>query len=218
MLPGENILESEPLLTQKLQMSRGTVRKAISELVQEGYISPWHGKGNFGHPAVSKLSMRYDLNSNFRMLLEQAGHEVCSTRSAWDEIAIPPALQKRIGDANEDQYIRFTQNFSADGTNAIHSIVYINKNHLLKYPQKGVYEDNIDSFFHSHCTMGSEYVISWPIAKLDDKIATAFGLEPNLPLLSWEEMYYNILDECMGLIEVYFNPTIMNLSMLLHFS
>jgi DNA-binding GntR family transcriptional regulator len=161
--------------------------------------------------------MRYDLNSNFRMLLEKAGHVVLSTRSAWDEVAAPPTLKKRIELTSEERFIRFNQTFSADGTIAILSVVHINKNHLLKYPQEGVYEDNIDSFFQSHCTMGSEYVISWPIAKLDEKIAMSFGLEPNVPVLAWEEVYYNILDECMGLIEVYFNPTIMDLSMLLHF-
>ncbi|MDY0288506.1 MAG: hypothetical protein RBR15_06760 [Sphaerochaeta sp.] len=152
------------------------------------------------------------------MLLEQAGHEVRSTRSAWDEVDTPPPLQKRIGLPSEERYIRFNQTFYADGAIAILSVVHIHKNHLLKYPQEGVYEDNIDSFFQSHCTMGSEYVISWPLAKLDEKVATAFGLEHNVPVLSWEEVYYNILDECMGLIEVYFNPTIMDLSMLLHFS
>ena len=217
MQPGENILESEPLLTKKLKMSRETVRKAIAELVQEGLISRWHGKGNFGHPAVSKLSMRYDLNSNFRSLLEQAGHEVISIRSAWEEIDTPLALQKRIAHPTGERFIRFRQNFSADEKLAILSVVHINKKHLVQYPEEGLYEDNIDSFFQSHCTMKSEYVISWPKADVNEEIAAAFGLQSNVPMLSWEEVYYNIFDECMGLIEVYFNPNIMDLSMLLHF-
>lgn len=219
MQPGENILESEPLLAKKLQMSRETVRKAISELSKEGLISRWHGKGNFGHPAVSKLSMRYDLNSNFRLLLEQAGHTVISTRSAWEEITTPPpALQKRITHPSEERFIRFRQLFSADGKLAILSIVHINKKYLVQFPEEGVYEENINSFLQTHCTMKSEYVISWPKAEIQEEIATMFGVPSNTPLLSWEEAYYNIFDECMGLIEVYFNPDIMDLSMLLHFS
>jgi len=218
MGPGENILESEPILTKKLSMSRETLRKAISELSQEGLISRWHGKGNFGHPAVSRLPMRFDLNSNFRLLLEKAGFKVLSTRTNWQETAVPEALAKRAPDQTEAHFIQFQQYFTADGQLSIISDVYINQRHLMVYPEAGVYQDNIDNFFQTHCTMKSEYVVAWPKAEVNHQVAGEFNLPLDTPMLSWEEIYYNINDEIMGLIEVHFNPHIMDLSMLLHFS
>lgn len=44
--PGERI-PSENVLAEKLSLSRHTVRKAISELVNEGYLYTEHGRGTF---------------------------------------------------------------------------------------------------------------------------------------------------------------------------
>jgi GntR family transcriptional regulator len=81
MDPGNNQLEPENLLSKKLGMSRETVRKAMSLLIREGVITRWHGKGNFGHPAVSNLVMRVDINSDFRRILRNAGYKVETVRS-----------------------------------------------------------------------------------------------------------------------------------------
>ena len=78
---GDNQLEPENLLSKKLEMSRETVRKAMSILIREGVITRWHGKGNFGHPAVSNLVMRVDMNSDFRRILRNAGFKVKTVRS-----------------------------------------------------------------------------------------------------------------------------------------
>lgn len=213
----QNMLESEPSLARRLQMSRETIRKALTELEREGWISRWHGKGNFGHPTVSRLPMRFDLNSNFKLLLEQAGFSVTAFRGAWEDASVPPSLARRIPSGKSTGFITFIQDMYADDQLAIISTVYIDKEFLRAYPEQGQYTDNIDAFFSTHCTMKSEYVIAWPKAHIDEAIAKRFNLDADLPLLVWEEAYFTIYDECMGVIEVYFNPLVMDLSMLLHF-
>ncbi|MDD3822897.1 MAG: GntR family transcriptional regulator [Sphaerochaetaceae bacterium] len=214
---GDNMLPSEPTLTRALGMSRETVRKAIAELSREGLVSTWHGKGNFGHPSVLNLPMRYDLNSNFRLLLEQAGFDVLAQRGAHEITDLPERLRRRFP-TPDAPFIRFTQELTAHGELAIISDVYIKRDHLKVLPEAGPYTDNIDSFFSTHCTAPIEYVIAWPKADNHAINAVRFGLDPACPLLGWEEAYYNIHDVCMGIIEVHFNPKVMDLSMLLHFS
>jgi GntR family transcriptional regulator len=218
LAPGNNKLESEPTLTKKLGISRGTVRKALAELYREGLISQWHGKGNYGHPTVAALPMRFDVNSNFRLLLEQSGHTVKTTRSKWVDTMGNEEMEQRIPNALNTAYIMFDQEFLADNHLAIHTTVWIDKAYLVSYPKAGIYQRNIGDFFKKHCTMKSQYVISWQKATCSKEVTSLFGLPEDTPLLEWQEAYYNILDQCMGFIKVYFNPTIMDLSMLLHFS
>ena len=55
MSAGHNRLEPEEELTRRLGVSRATVREATQALVQEGYVTRRHGKGNFAHPSVASL-------------------------------------------------------------------------------------------------------------------------------------------------------------------
>ncbi|WP_320128488.1 GntR family transcriptional regulator [uncultured Sphaerochaeta sp.] len=218
MPPHGNQLESEPVLTKKLKMSRGTIRKALTELYREGLISKWRGKGSFGHPAVARLPMRFDVDSNFRLLLEHSGYRVHLTRSAWRETFGTEEMELRIPGARERSYVTFDQDFFADDSLAIHTTVCIDMGFIKVYPEPGEYHDNINKFFLTHCKMKSEHVISWQRAETNPLIASSFGLPPETPLLCWQEVYYNVYDECMGYIKINFNPGIMDLSMLLHFS
>ncbi len=218
MSPCSNMFESEPVLTRKLSVSRETVRKAMADLKQEGLISKRHGKGSYGHPAVASLPMRFDLNSNFRLLLERNGYSVRSIRSEWTAGALPEEKLKRLPLSRGSSFIHFSQNLYADGKLAIISEVSIDTAHLLVYPAAGEYQDNIKDFFLNHCDTGSSYVIAWPKAEVRPEIARAFFINPETPLLCWDEAYHNIHDEGMGIIKVYFHPEIMDLSMLLHFT
>jgi DNA-binding GntR family transcriptional regulator len=218
MPPALNQLESEPTLAKKLEMSRETIRKALTELYREGLISKWRGKGSFGHPAVARLPMRFDLDSNFRLLLANSGYQVYSTRSEWRETLGTDEMEVRIPQATEKSYVTFDQDFFANDDLAIHTTVSIDTSFIKVHPKPGEYHDNINKFFLTHCKMKSEHVISWQHAENNAEIATAFHLPAETPLLSWQEVYYNIYDECMGYVKIHFNPEIMDLSMLLHFS
>lgn len=218
LTPKKNKLPSEPALTHDLGMSRETIRKAMIELCQEGLITKSHGKGNFGHPAVSRLHMRYDLNSNFRLILENSGFLVTSIRTSWQPAQQRVALKKRIPECLLENLIELSQRYYANGKLAVVSDVFIAKTFLIESPEAGEFTDSINEFFAHHCTEKSEYVLAWPKAIIKEERAMEFGLEPHTPLLAWEEVYYNLYDEPMGLIEAYFNPDIMDLSMLLHFT
>lgn len=112
MEPGDNQLEPENLLSSKLAMSRETVRKAMSVLIREGVITRWHGKGNFGHPAVTNLPMRIDINSDFRRLLRSAGYKVKTLRSE-PVIATPSAeMLRRMPESENEKFLLINWSFT----------------------------------------------------------------------------------------------------------
>jgi GntR family transcriptional regulator len=217
MNPGDNQLEPENLLTTKLGMSRETVRKAMTTLIQEGSITRKHGKGNFGHPAVTNLAMRIDINSDFRRILTSQGYSVRSFRSEARVSSPSVGMLRRIPEVAGSRVVEFDLDFIADGRPAIHSSVELLKDIVVSVPPPGEYKENINAFLKEYCTTESNYTTAWLFAENKADEAARFGLDPSAALLCWEEVYYNIYDLKMGYVKIYFNSAIMDMSLLLKF-
>ena len=217
MNPGENQLEPENRLSKKLGMSRETVRKAMSLLIQEGVITRWHGKGNFGHPAVSNLVMRVDENSDFRRLLRNAGYIVKTERS--ESILQSPSkeLLRRIPEAADEEILSYELQFFADEKLAIHVNVELFNKFVKCKPESGVYTELITDELKKYCDVASAYSTAWQRAGISPEISSRFGINKETPILIWDEIYHDLNDYKIGYVEIYFNPEIMDLSMKLSF-
>ena len=214
---GANQLEPENLLSRKLGMSRETVRKAMSILIREGVITRWHGKGNFGHPAVSNLTMRVDINSDFRRILRNAGYKVKTVRSE-PRIDIPSQqMLKRIPEADREEILAYELQFFADTSLAIHVSVELRNKNVKCKPKKGEYSEIITDSLKNFCDVDSAYSTAWQRADISPEISSKFGIEKGTPLLVWDEIYYDLYDNKIGYVEIHFNPNIMDLSMKLNF-
>ncbi len=217
MHPGENQLEPENLLTAKLGMSRETIRKAITALMQEGIITRKHGKGNFGHPDVTNLPMRIDINSDFKRILTSLGYEVKSLTSAARTTAPSAGMLRRMPEAAKSKVVSFDIDYLADDVTALHGRVELLEEIVVTPPAPGEYYDNMNDFLTEHCRTPSNHTTAWLLAENAGSTARHFGLKPSAAILCWEEIYYNICDQKMGYIKIYFNPAVMDLSLLVKF-
>ena len=217
MDPGNNQLEPENLLSNKLGMSRETVRKAMSVLIREGVITRWHGKGNFGHPAVSNLIMRVDMNSDFRRILRNAGYQVKTIRS--ESILKTPSKQmlERIPEAVDEDVLFYELLFFADSRLAIHVNVELYNKYVTCIPESGTYSEIITDSLKKYCDVDSLYSTAWQRAGISSDISSKFGIDTKTPLLIWDEIYYDLNDCKICYTEINFNPEIMDLSMKLSF-
>jgi len=217
MDPGNNQLEPENNLSKKLSMSRETVRKAMSILIQEGVITRWHGKGNFGHPAVSNLVMRVDINSDFRRILRNAGYKVKTVRSESSRKEASAQMLHRIPEAASEDILSYELQFFADDRVAILVRVELLNKYIRSKPEKGIYSEIITDSLKKYCNVDSAYSTAWQRAGIAPEISEKFGIEINTPLLIWDEIYYDLSDYKIGYVEIFFNPEIMDLSMKLSF-
>ncbi len=217
MKPGKNQIEPENLLTTKLGMCRETIRKAMSTLIQEGIITRRHGKGNFGHPEVANLTMRIDINSDFRRILTSRGYSVRSFRSVASVLPPSVGMLRRMPEAAGSTVIGFDLDFFADGKLAIHGKVELLKDIVKSVPLPGEYKENINVLLKDHCITESNHTTAWLRAENAGQIAALFGLDPATALLCWEEVYYDLFDQKMGYVGISFNPAVMDLSLLLKF-
>jgi GntR family transcriptional regulator len=217
MKPGHNRLEPENLLSKKLEMSRETVRKAMSLLIREGVITRWHGKGNFGHPAVSNLIMRVDMNSDFRRILRNAGYTVRTERSEPFLKKPSPQMLNRIPEAESKEILGYELRFLAGSKLAIHVNVELFNKYVKSKPESGVYPEIITDSLKKYCDVDSAYSTAWQRAGISQEISKKFEIPPETALLIWDEIYYDLNDYKIGYVEVHFNPEIMDLSMKLSF-
>lgn len=73
-------LPSEEELCAYYNVSRATIREALTILHREGFISKRHGTGNFLNYSAINATMRFDLEIVLPQILEQAGHKVFTKR------------------------------------------------------------------------------------------------------------------------------------------
>src|SRR6056297_1704416 len=72
MRPGNNRLEPEEQLAKRYGTSRATVREALADLIQDGYITPWLGRGNFGHPHALNLNVHFYITYDLVHILQDS--------------------------------------------------------------------------------------------------------------------------------------------------
>jgi len=212
MVPKKNQLEPENLLASNLNVSRQTIRQAMSELIREGIISRWHGKGNFGHPNVLNLSMRIDLKSDFLIFLKGGGYSVkmilTDSRladSSW-------AMRRRIPEAISRKVIAFEKYYYADDELAILCKYEFFEEYLKKPISAGITHGNFEDFLRDYCTFNSTYTLAWMRAETNIEVATKFVIDQGTSFLIWDEVFFNHLDQKIFFVEVHFNPKIMDLS------
>ncbi len=212
MEPIENQLEPENLLAKKLNVSRQTIRQAMSELIREGIISRWHGKGNYGHPNVMNLSMRIDQKSDFKDFLEKRGYTVKMMLTDSELTASSWAMQKRIPEANGKQIVTFEKYYYADNNIAVHCRYEFFEEYMKNPVPGGIIEGSFTDFLKNYCKFDSTYTLAWLRAGQNTEIARKFVIDQGASMVIWDEVFFNHLDQKLFFVEVYFNPQIMDLS------
>ena len=212
MEPRNNRLEPENLLASKLKVSRQTIRQAMSDLIREGVISRWHGKGNYGHPNVMNLTMRIDLKSDFKVFLERCGYTVKMFLTESEQAASSWAMQKRIPEADNKQVVTFEKYYYADNNLAVHCRYEIFEEYLKTPVKSGITRGTFTDFLKEYCNVDSTYTLAWLRAGQNTEIARKFVIDQGSSMVIWDEVFFDHRDQKIFFVEVYFNPQIMDLS------
>jgi GntR family transcriptional regulator len=217
MDPGKNRLEPEKILAERFGTSRATVREAMSALIREGSITRWQGRGNFGHPGVSSLDMRIDIDSDFRRLITDKGGRANVTQSEMERKTPSAQMLRRMPEAEGEQVIAFDWIYR-DGKNPlINCRVEVLRYLMKELPEGGEPEARLSDFLKRYCDVDIVYTTTWLRSGVDEQIARRLGVAPSSPMLIWDEIFYDLDDRKICFNTIHFHPEKIDLSMLTHF-
>lgn len=207
-------LMSEEDLAEELGVSRATIREAMNSLWKKGYLTKRHGKGNFLHKSAIEAKMRIDIYHDFPNLIASGGYAPSLEKSSYAIIEPSPKVREKLELTEKDQIVNFIWLYYADSQPAIYVDIQIPKKYFRKEPEN-MEENKLREYLSKNCQQDLAHCIANISAVSNKGIAEKFSLEPEQPLIMWEEYFFNIYDKNICYNEIFFNPQVMNLSLLI---
>jgi len=211
----DNKIPTESELASMLGVSRSTVREALTYLEGEAVITKKQGVGSFVHPSVLHTKMRIDtMPASFVDLIEASGRkpELRQSRIELSKEPVPEDIQKSLRVTGETRIYRIDRVYFADGVPAVICNLFVRSDQ--QELMKNELEPNLVEFLS--LLAGKEVthaVVRLRALEPDDSIRSKFGLYRDQALIRWDELYYTIDDRPVCYSIVYFNPNIMELSL-----
>lgn len=200
----ENILPSEDTLSKMFGVSRSTIREALSELDSHGIITKKQGVGNIVMTSALSTKFRIDLKLDFAEMLEECGHKAkyVQSLSRYENLTI---------DQIHADFFVYDELLYADDEIAAIFKVRILKSFFTTTPAEDLEKADFFSFIFQYTNEVIEHsIVYFEAAIADKKTAERFKLSIGDPILSWKEVFYTSRDECICTNKIYFNPRVLN--------
>ena len=199
MRPVHSKLPSEDELCRAFQVSRGTVRQALSELCNEGYIYKVHGKGTF--VKASKYEHVIDSSRFISFLDDLIEKGVRPSVKVLDVRSVRPdeTVACHLGASREEESVfAFRRLRTVEDTVIMYSV-----NHIPCSLYPNMLED------------GNDYISLYGMLKrrlgiqvdkgtrlmqaigADEKLAELFGVPEGAPLMYVQQIVYDENDRCV---------------------
>lgn len=195
-----DMIPSETVLAEKYDITRTTVRRAISELVNENLLRKEHGKGTF----VSLKPVTYSMwnFSSFTDYVQKKGKLPVSKILSAEEIHLDGKeyykLERARGVKDNDEIIYLTVDTSLLSVELFPGIM------AYDFEKRSLYD-----------VMRKEYGIFPSIVELsikpyiiDQRIARVFGVKENLPLLMVKGQVSNEDNLQVEMTQVIYSPNV----------
>lgn len=216
---GSNRLDSEEDLARELGVSRTTVRQAMNNLLQKGFISKRKGKGNFLLKSVAGTKMRIDIFNDFTRMIADAGFEPVIERRIFGFQEPSEDAARRLPLKQGEKILSFIWDCRADETPAVLDYVQVPESLIKRMPDDNIARGddiiNLD-FYGSYADEDlSHYIIDIkPV--INEEMCRIFGIDHRTPLITWQQCSYNINDQVISYSDIFFNPRVMDLKLVLN--
>ncbi len=212
----DNRLMSEEELSQRLQISRTTVREVLQSLAADGHLTRRHGKGNFAHPSTLQLSHRIDLSADFFKLLNSENGVVTQNLLHSENTTCCPAMQKYFPGTCARVY-HSVETYNQNGVAKIVCKTSVPIELIRVAPTPGEVSHILTDWMERHCGIDGAYYAAKVDCTADVEANRALGLYDTQVIQNWHEVLYDIQDRPVAFCDIFFHPEEVNLSMVLRF-
>ena len=119
-----DFLPTEQELVQSYQVSRDTIRKALTLLVEEGLVKKIHGSGS---QVINQEQINFPVSdlTSYQELIEQQGLNSQTNVISLDKIIVDSKLSERTGFSNSQQVWRVVRQRVVDSCASVIDIDYL---------------------------------------------------------------------------------------------
>lgn len=182
----EEYLPSESKLAELLDVSRLTIREAVSIIEREGFVTKQQGKGTLINKYVSRLENRVDIDNNIEKILKDRGYQVKYSINSYRVIN---NLETNL--LKGDKILEIEKFLWADKDIVA---IYIDKIPMDYFIEEIKEEDFLDYIFPiveslTGQKINTEIVKIKPVL-MNDNMQKKFSVEEKLPLICFEVTHY----------------------------
>lgn len=145
----ENKLDSEKNLAKKFNISRVTIRSALSDLEREGKIVRQHGRGTFISPNFKDIKVDLFRMKTYGEIIKDLGYDL-KVKSIDTKIIKKPDFLKNISLYNEDKLIITIRIYYADDNIAAVCLDFLPINYENKLEEIKAYNNSIFDYFYKN--------------------------------------------------------------------
>jgi GntR family transcriptional regulator len=187
-----HMLPTEAELCTHLGVSRSTLRHAVTSLEQEGYLHRRQGLGTIIDRNVCSVTARFDLNSEFSILLNDLGYKpsvrFIDAREETASAGVAGLLKTQEGAA----LLSITKLWLADDRPAIWCTDSIPTALIIKSYRDDLLRADVFSFLKQACSQVVNYQIANLFARrLGDELGQLMGIDADEPVVACTACGYN---------------------------
>lgn len=208
----ENRLPSESELVTELQVSRATVRSALSTLAAERLIVRRQGDGTYINRRFTDTSIHFGAISEFTRMIAASGHIPGIHALNIEQRACGDDESAALHIAPGTPVMVLTRLFFSDELPAIYSVNVIPATVVCRELKLEDIEEPLPRFFKRLCLQEFTYGISDLCAvDISPEVAQHLQVTPQTPLVCMREVFYNNQDQPLVSAVNYFNNTVFQL-------
>jgi GntR family transcriptional regulator len=200
-------LPSEPKLAEQMGISRGTIRQAIEQLVQEGLLVRRHGSGTFIKQNVLGIHTRLEEVWDFAEMIRESGYTP-GVRHKFLTLGKPsPAASEALQLTLDGEALTTENIFFADKMPVIYCIDVIPANLVKHAYHPAELHGPVYTFLDRRCGQHVEYNITEVLpVTANERFSLLLGCEMHSPLHLFIETGYNASDLPIIYSEEYYRP------------
>ena len=195
-------IPTELQLMEMFQISRATLRQAISDLVNEGILERCQGKGTF---VRRKLAFNNDPTPIWVTPMEGIRHQMVSV----EHMRTPTRINKflEIEESVEATVFSYLHCLSSEENFPYNFNVTYFQDTLFPNIQEHFFKDTLYNVVKNVYNISLQYAVSNITAtNLNEKIAKILGTVAGIPAVEVTKVYYDGMDRPILVTEMYVHP------------
>ena len=176
-----DFLPTEQELVRTYQVSRDTIRKALTLLVEEGLVKKIHGSGS---QVINQEQINFPVSdlTSYQELMEQQGIDSQTNVISLDKIIVDSKLSEKTGFSSSQQVWRVIRQRVVEGCASVVDIDYLDAS-LVPQLNRDIAEHSIYDYLENHLNLSISHAfkeITIDNATEQDKILIDLGKDQHI--------------------------------------